>query len=130
MAEGNEKQPMYRYLLWENPHAGSWDPSTDGDIILSSDNYDYLEFEMRITGGNPVSHIRRVGNIVDSFCISIQSVDTGALGNNFIMGRTLTYLSRTRFKITTGIVVRWAETVIGTNNSFAVPVKIYGIKYS
>ena len=131
MSEGYESKPLYRFLLWENPHAGNWDPATHGDIILSSGDYDYLEFEMSITGGsNQVTHCHKVGNIASTFTITITNAAISAVGNNFMMGREFTYKSRTQFGITSGFIVRWGESTVGTDNSFAVPQKIYGIKYS
>lgn len=129
MAESKITKSEYRKLLWENPHAGSWDPSTHGDIILSSEDYDYLEFEVRMTGDNNTSYIRKVEVNTSNFLVVVECVDTSAITNNFLMGRIYTYISRTRFTPSSGIIVRWGQTNATTGNGYAVPVKIYGIKY-
>ena len=134
MASGTFKKHEYRKLLWSNPHEKYWNPDNDGDIILSSDSYDYLDFEIRLTSDNTLgaTYVKRVGNIPSNgiFMLSIIGVDANTVTDNFFMGRKYTKVSNTRFSVSKGMIVRWGSTTIAKNDYFATPVRIYGIKYS
>ena len=119
-----------RTLLWTNPHPTYWDADTE--ITLSSDDYDYLDFEIKMTASMAPYYIQRIGNIAANgvFLLWAIGVQTDDLGNNYIMGRSCTCSSRTQIVMTTGIIARWGASAVQTHHSFAIPVKIYGIKYS
>ena len=117
-------------MLWENPHPNYWD--ANDEIVLSSDNYDYLDFELKMTSSMTPCYVQRIGNIAANgvFLLWAIGVQTDDLGNNYIMGRSCTCSSRTQITMTSGIIARWGASAVQANRGFAVPVRIYGIKYS
>ena len=120
----------YRKLLWENPHKNYWEAADE--IVLSSDDYDYLDFEMKMTSSMTPYYVERIGNITanGTFLLARIGVQTDAITNNFIIGRSCTFSSRTRLSVTIGIIARWGKSTVETHRGFAIPVRIYGIKYS
>ena len=119
-----------RTLLWTNPHPNYWNAADE--IVLSSDNYDYLDFELKMTSNMTPYYVQRIGNITanGTFILWVIGVQTDAITNNFIMGRSCTFSSRTRLSVTIGIIARWGASTVETNRAFATPVRIYGIKYN
>ena len=118
MATGNISKNMV--LLWENPGT-----SISGNISLSSDDYDYLIVEFRLSSSDPtISQLIFKGQSTRLFLC--QAVNNSA-SDSLFASRNMTRISDTEFNLSTGVIARNnQQTTYGDH--FCYPTRIFGIK--
>lgn len=128
MATGEIKMLPRRIKLWENQNT----TMPAGTVInLLSDDYDQLEVHFKrtsaSTGNMYISRFEKGSNI-NLTLLTVDSSEHSTM-NTFIMERQITRNSDIQYTAAVGAIARWNQQFQNGTN-FAVPMVIYGIKYS